>query len=85
MKVEVTNTFTIEKFDADGFSVPNKYYTIKKGQKWTVHPDRDRIVGGEVKLTRDVKRGASWIEISNERFSSCFKAIDNERKRAKKV
>ena len=63
---------SVEKCDGDGFTIPNKYVSIKEGTVWDINEDKYRIVGGEVKLTNG-KLG--WLEISKEHFEEHFEPI----------
>ncbi len=68
-------TMAIEMCDGDGFSIPNKYLTIKEGTIWNIYDSKARIVGGEIRLTSD-KYG--WIEISKESFKEHFDKLGSK-------
>jgi hypothetical protein len=81
-KVDISNvvkckkSFLIEKCDGDGFTIPNKYYTTNEGEIWSIDKDENnKFLGGEVRLTRDTKRGCSWMEIPKEMFEEYFEKI----------
>jgi hypothetical protein len=72
-KAKCIKGFLIEKCDDDGFTIPNKYFSIEEGQVWNVDTDENNnFIGGEIRLTRNVKRGCSWLEISKETFKEHF-------------
>jgi len=75
VKAICKETFLVEKCDDDGFTIPNKYKTIKEGTIWNVEEDSSRIIGGEIRLTKSTKKTFNWIEISKEHFEQNFKII----------
>jgi len=80
IKVICTKAFLIDKCDDDGFTIENKYFTVDKGQIWTIDNEkRNNFIGREIRLTRNSK-GCTWIEISKERFEKYFEIIKEESK-----
>lgn len=82
-KVDISNIvkckkgFSIEKCDDNGFTIPNKYYTINEGEVWSIDKDeRNKFLGGEIRLTKDIKRGFSWMEISKETLEEHFQKVN---------
>lgn len=81
-KVDISNIvkckkgFLIEKCDDDGSIIPNKYYTINEGEIWSIDNDEsNKFLDGEIRLTKDIKRGCSWMEIPKEMFKENFEVI----------
>jgi hypothetical protein len=80
-KVDISNIakctkgFSVEKYDDNGFVIPNKYYTINAGEIWSIENNESRILDGEIRLTPDVKSGCLWIQIPREMFEKHFENI----------
>lgn len=72
MKAKCKRTFSVDRCDDDGFSIPNKYKTIKADSVWEVDESKQRIAGGEVRL---VSEKYGWLELSQEHFESDFEIV----------
>lgn len=70
--------FLIEKCDEDGCFIENQYYSINKGEIWTID-NENKIIDGEVRLSRNAK-GCAWMEMSEEHFKENFEIIEEEPK-----
>lgn len=76
MKYKCIETFQLEMCDDDGFSIENKYMSIKKDSVWENDDDEDMIIGGEIRLQCYDKKSCSWIEITSETLKSYFEIIE---------
>jgi hypothetical protein len=70
--VKCKKPMEVEKCDDNGFTIPNKYVTIKEGSFWSIDDTPERIAGGEVRLENE---NSEWIEISKESFEEYFQRI----------
>lgn len=73
MKVRCKEGFLVERYDDDGFTIPGKYTTIRKGSVWDVDESNSRIIGGEVRLEH---KKYGWLELSKESFEENFERVD---------
>jgi hypothetical protein len=76
MKYKCVSGFSVFCVDDNGFSIENKYLDVKKDTIWDLDDSENRMIGGEIKLEREVnEKTFQWIEITKETFESCFEAI----------
>lgn len=71
-KVKCIKSFSVEKYDGDGFFIENSEMIIEDGSIWEIEEGTSRIIGGEISLISDK---LEWLEISKETLKENFKVI----------
>jgi hypothetical protein len=84
MKYRCIKGYTVEKYDADGFLMEGKYFTIPVGSVWEVDSEFPNIVGSTdcVHLDRVWKskkaKSNQWIEVTKETLVEYFEPIEQK-------
>lgn len=66
-------SFSLERYDGDGFTIENDDYLIPEGSLWVTPEDTEyRLIGGEIRLEHEEH---GWMEISKERLNKYFKEM----------
>lgn len=78
MKYICTQDLYLDKYDADGFRIENKYVRIPKGSIWEEDKECIKFIGGKdcIHLDRVWKskkaKTHQWVEITTEHFETNF-------------
>lgn len=62
----------VDKYDGDGFLIPNKVKIVDEGEVYSVDESGSTMIGGEVHL--DGENG-SWLELSRESLEEFFEEV----------
>ena len=75
-KYECIKEFKVDYYDDDHYE--EKGSNIELGSIWIIEDEKDtfRMIGGEIRLIRDVENEYSWLEISKDTLEEHFKLID---------
>ena len=75
-KYECIKEFKVDYYDNDHYE--EKGSNIELGSIWIIEDEKDtlRMIGGEIRLIRDVENEYSWLEISKDTLEEHFKLID---------
>lgn len=76
-KYECIKEFKVDYYDDDDH-YEEKGSNIELGSIWIIEDEKDtfRMIGGEIRLIRDVENEYSWLEISKDTLEEHFKLID---------
>lgn len=62
-------SFSVDRYDDDGFLMDGEYEIVEEGTLWGLDEDCHKIIGGEVRLTKNFW---TWLEIPKESLEEYF-------------
>lgn len=70
-KYKCVKPFSVQNYDADGYSIDNSYTNVDKDSVWEQDASEFRMVGANDTIRLESEQGA-WLEVTAETFSAKF-------------
>lgn len=74
-KYECIKELHVDCYDDDGHYEEKESY-IEVGSIWVIEEDKFRMIGGEIRLIKEVENEYNWLEISRDTLDNHFKLLN---------